>query len=135
MNKDKDVVVDEKRSVLVKSLFEDYSSEFYFCIKLAVKYGKLGLTNIKSEKYLSNSQIDRMISHPFYYDFICDLDEDDNQILREYKYPKFISKTLFDKCQEVKYKIGHNRYKVTKQPFTLKGLVNATLVIALTALM
>jgi site-specific DNA recombinase len=55
--------------------------------------------------------------------WLLDLDEEDNPVLREHKYLKFISKTLFDKCQEVKYKRGHNRYKITKQPFTFKGLI------------
>ena len=123
LNKEKEVIVDEARSPLVKKLFEDYATGLYSCQDLATKYGKLGLTNIKSGKFLSNSQVDRMVTHPFYYGMIEDFDEDENHILRPHKYPNLISKSLFDECQDVKYGRGHNRYKRTLEDYTFTGLV------------
>ncbi len=127
LNKDNGVIIDEVRGILVRKLFEDYSSGLYSCKDLIIKYGKLGLTNLKSGKVLSNSQIDRMISHPFYYGMIEDKDEDGSQILRPHKYKTLISKALFDKCQDVKHGRGHNRYKRTKEPFIFTGLIKCSL--------
>ena len=124
LNKEKDVVLDEVRSILVKKCFEDYATGSYSCSELAFKYEKLGLTNLRSGKMLSNSQIDRMISHPFYYGMLEDVDEDGNDILREHKYPRIISKELFDKCQNVKRGRGHKRYKRAFEEYLFKGILN-----------
>ena len=65
---------------------------------------------------------------------IEDIDEDGNDILREHKYPKLISKALFDKCKNAKNGRGHNRYKRTYEDYTFTGLINvfnAGVVIAL----
>jgi hypothetical protein len=40
-------VIFDIRSILVKRLFEDYSSGLYSGAELSLKYGKLGLINIK----------------------------------------------------------------------------------------
>ena len=126
LNRNKEVIIDEVRSVLIKNLFEDYSAGLYSCQELAIKYGKLGLTNLKSSKILSNSQVDRMISNHFYYGFIEDKDEDENRILRPHKYQRLIDKFLFDQCQDIKQGRGHNKYKRTKDEFVLKGLIKCS---------
>lgn len=123
LNRNKQVIIDEIRGILVKNLFEDYSTGLYSCQELAIKYGKIGLTNLKSGKILSNSQVDRMISNHFYYGFIEDKDEDDNKILRPHKYQRLIDKFLFDLCQDIKHGRGHNKYKRTQDDFILKGLI------------
>jgi hypothetical protein len=64
-----------------------------------------------------------MISHPFYYGAIEDRDEDGLAILRPRKYETLISKALFDKCQDVKYGRGHNRYKRTYEEYAFTGLI------------
>ncbi|MBL0725840.1 MAG: recombinase family protein [Alphaproteobacteria bacterium] len=60
-----------------------------------------GLTS-KNHRGISGSQIDRIVSHPFYYGYIEDIDEDDNKILRPHKYETLINKELYDMCQDVK---------------------------------
>lgn len=123
ITKEGEVNLDESKAILIKHLFEDYSTGNYSCKELAIKYGKLGLINKKSGKLLSNSQIDRMISHPFYYGFIEDIDEDDKKMERPHKYERIIDKYLFDLCQDIKKGRGYHKYKRTEEGFILKGLI------------
>lgn len=122
LNKNKEVIVDEVRSILIKNLFEDYSTGLYSCQEFARKYGKKGLVT-KSGRGISVSQVDRMISHPFYYGFIEDFDEDGNDILRPHKYDKIITKELFDRCQDVRLGKACNKHKTTKVDFIFSTLV------------
>lgn len=43
LNKNKQVVIDELRSILIKNLFEDYSTELYSMTELAKTYTQKGL--------------------------------------------------------------------------------------------
>ena len=70
------VAVDPFKSILVYELLEDYASGLYSIPSLVKKYGAKGLTTKRGNNPISKSQVDRMISHPFYYGFIEDYDED-----------------------------------------------------------
>lgn len=96
LTKDGEVTLDPFKSILVRELFEEYSMGLISIPELAYKYGKRGLTT-KSSKPISKSQVDRMISKPFYYGLIEDFDEDGNPIERPHKYEKLITKELFDR--------------------------------------
>ncbi len=99
---------------------------------LATKYGKKGLTT-RTEGKISPSQVDRLVSHPFYYGFIEDIDEDDNPILRPHRYDRIIDKAFFDRCQDVKHGRGHNKYKRTEEEFVFNGLITCSLVASLSS--
>lgn len=58
---------------------------------LADKYSKRGLTTSRGNQPISKSQVDRMISKPFYYGLIEDFDADGNHIER----PKSLSQRSF----------------------------------------
>jgi site-specific DNA recombinase len=75
LTKDGEVTLDPFKSVLVRQLFDDYSTGLYSIPALAIKYGKKGLTTNRGNNPISKSQVDRMISHPFYYGFIEDIDK------------------------------------------------------------
>ena len=122
LTKDGEVTIDPFKSILVRELLEEYSTGLTSVPELARKYGKKGLI-ARNGRGISVSQVDRMISHPFYYGFIEDFDEDGNPIERPHKYEKIITKELFDKCQDVKYKRGYHKYKRTYQDFVFNGLI------------
>ena len=67
LTKDGEVTLDPFKSILVRELFEEYSMGLISISELAYKYGKRGLTTSRGNKPISKSQVDRMISHPFYY--------------------------------------------------------------------
>lgn len=123
LTKDGEVTVDPFKSILVRELFEEYSMGLISIPELAYKYGKRGLTTSRNNKTISKSQVDRMITNPFYYGFIEDIDEDGNPIERPHKYEKLITKELFDKCQDIKYNRGYHKYKRTYQDFVFNGLI------------
>ncbi len=123
LTKDGEVTLDPFKSVLVRQLFDDYSTGLYSIPALAIKYGKKGLTTNRGSNPISKSQVDRMIYHPFYYGFIDDIDEDDNPILRPHKYEKIITRELFEKCQAVKAGKGYNKHKTTRDDFIFTTLV------------
>ncbi len=117
LTKDGEVTLDPFKSIFVRELFEEYAMGLISIPTLAEKYGKRGLTTSRGNKPISKSQVDRMISHPFYYGFIEDFDE------RPHKYERLITKELFDRCQDVKYKRGYHKYKRTYQDFIFNGLI------------
>lgn len=123
LTRDGEVTLDPFKSVLVRQLFDDYSTGLYSIPALAIKYGKKGLTTNRGNNPISKSQVDRMIYHPFYYGFIEDIDEDDNPILRPHKYEKIITQELFEKCQAVKAGKGYNKHKTTRDDFIFTTLV------------
>ena len=122
LTKDGEVTIDSFKGILVRELLEEYSTGLTSVPELARKYGKKGFVT-KSGRGMSVSQVDRMISHPFYYGFIEDFDDDGNDILRPHKYDKIITKELFDRCQDVKHGRSYTKFKTTKQDFIFSTLV------------
>jgi site-specific DNA recombinase len=122
LTKDGEVTIDPFKSILARELLEEYSTGLTSVPELARKYGKKGLIT-RNGRGISVSQVDRMTSHPFYYGFIEDFDDDGNEILRPHKYEKIISKELFDRCQDVKHGRSYTKFKTTKQDFIFSTLV------------
>ncbi len=100
------IIIDSERAYLIKEIFQLYSTGNYSVRGLATLMKKKGLTNRgPSRKPLAHSQINRMLSNPFYYG---------EMRIKGKLYPHYhgnlITKELFDKCQDVI--LGYH-----KQPF------------------
>ncbi|MCK4781385.1 recombinase family protein [Candidatus Parcubacteria bacterium] len=110
------IVKDPKRFHLVKKLFELYSTENYSLKDLRNKITDLGLLS-RNNKILSVSNIQAILSRPFYYGaFIF------NNELYQGSHKPMISKKLFDKCQEV-MKTKARKTKRGQKEYAFRGLL------------
>ncbi len=91
LNSNHIIVPDLERFSLVKKIFEAYSTGKHSLKDLK----QFGLVS-RNEKLLSISNIQRMLSNPFYYGAFVFKEE-----LYQGKHKPAISKKLFDKCQRV----------------------------------
>lgn len=129
------IIVDPVRSEFIKQLFIDYSTGLSSFKTLAIKYSKLGLTNnakskgIETRVSLNASQIQKVLSDPFYYGMMHHYGDDlhRNGKLYPHKYEKIITKELFDKCQDVMHGRAKSPSKTeTKKKFIFSGLVRCS---------
>lgn len=111
-NGKKDIVIDEFKSKVVAKIYEWYSTQaFSFNTireKLKTDY------NIK----FSKGYLDSILKDPFYYGMMRSKGK-----LYPHKYPRIISKELFDLVQSIK--AGHNkkRFKFAGLPYVYRGLL------------
>ena len=84
---------------------------------------KLGLKgNSKKHKSLSEGMIYSILKTPFYYG-IMRIKTGRLHGLYPHKYQPLISKTLFDKCQEVMTGYHKKPFKYASKPFILRGMI------------
>ena len=114
----KDIIIDPERDYLIEKLFELYSSEQFSLDSLRVKMTELGLKTLKGN-YLSKSGIENIIKDSFY----CGIAISKKYGSYPHKYPRLISKELFDKCQQVRFKRKKLPFKAHSKEFVLKGLL------------
>lgn len=114
----KDIVPDEERAHLIVYAFEKYASGGCSLDMLAKELQTKGLANRKSNKPVVKSQVDWILKNPFYYGvMIC------NDQRYDHKYKPLISKTLFDKCEEVRMSRTKTKFKYAAKPFAFRGLI------------
>ncbi len=114
----KDIIIDPKKGFLVKKIFEMYSMGNYSYQTIRDEITKLGLISKNGNK-LSISIIENIIKDSFYHGVA---------VSKKYgsythKYPRLITKDLFDKCQETRLKRQKMPSKETSTDYIFKGLL------------
>ena len=115
-----DLQVDTLRAPLIRQLFEKYSTGMYSYRQIRDYSIEIGLTNRRSGKPLTISQIESMLQNPFY---IGKSYNPENDTWVEHPYHIFIPYELFEKCQKSKNKRAHKHSNKTKQDFIFSGLI------------
>lgn len=114
----KDIIIDPKRGYLVQKMFELYATGQYSLEALRTKITELGLKTIKNNK-LSKSGIENILKDSFY----CGIAISKKYGSYAHKYPRLITRELFDMCQEIKSKRKRNPSKSQAKEFIFKGLL------------
>jgi len=114
----KDIIIDPERGYLVQKMFELYAMDQYSIETIRNKMTELGLRTLKGNK-LSKSGVDNILRDSFY----CGTAISKKYGPYVHKYPRLISRELFDKCQQIRAKRKKNPYKVLSKDFIFKGLL------------
>ncbi len=112
------VIVDQDKGFLVVKVFELYATGKYSMKTISELVKNLGLT-AKSGKALSTSQIEQILSEPFYYGIMLV-----KGIEYPHHYETLISKQLFLKCQKVRESWNKKPFQYAAKPFIFRGLVS-----------
>jgi site-specific DNA recombinase len=115
----KDIIVDPERSHLIIKMFEMYATRNYSFESIRTEVTALGLRSLKGYK-LSKSCVENILKDPFYcgtatsrkYSMTC-----------THKYPRLITRELFDKCQEIRQGKALRLQKFVSKEFIFKGLL------------
>ncbi len=110
----KDIILDPKRKHLIQKIFELYATNQYSLETIKLKITELGLRTLKGN-IISKSGVENIIKDSFYYGIA---------ISKKYgsyshKYPRLITKELFDKCQEIRSK----RNKHPSKALTIRNFI------------
>ncbi len=113
----KDIIIDPDRAYLIQKMFELYATNQHSLETIRTKITRLGLRSIKGNK-LSKSCIDNILRDSFF----CGM------AISKYgpyihKYPKLITRELFDKCKEIRSQRKKLPYKSHSRDFIFKGLL------------
>ena len=114
----KDIIIDPERGYLIQKMFELYATGNDSLETIRIKNTELGLRSLKGFK-LSKSCIENILKDPFY----CGMAVSKKYGSYVHKYPRLISRELFDKCQEVRVKRNKTPFKVLSRDFIFKGLL------------
>lgn len=118
INEKKDIMVDQERSHLIVKMFEMYAtgSQSYESIKKVVT--EMGLKSSNGNN-LPKSSIEHILKDSFYCGIAF------SKVCGSYphKYPRLITKELFDKCQEVREGKSKRLQKIISREFIFRGLV------------
>jgi len=114
----KDIIIDPERGYLVQKMFELYATDQYSLETIRTKITELGLMTVKGNK-LSKSGVQNILKDSFY----CGIAISKKYGPYPHKYPRLITKDLFNKCQEVANKRHKNIYKALSKDFIFKGLI------------
>lgn len=114
----KTIIIDPQRGLLVKKIYEEYATGLFSMDELVKKTKQWGLKNKKSGRYVTKSQLAKILQNPFYYGVMFY-----NKTNYPHRYEKLISKELFDKCTEIRTGKYKRTAKHTKEPYIFSGLV------------
>ncbi len=114
----KTIMVDRKRSIIIRKGFELYAENNSCLEAVAVFLAKHGITSSFGNP-LKKDRISYILSNPFYTGFFRYGKE-----LYEGKHQPIITKQLFDKVQGVLKGRSHAHHTVTKEPRALCGLLS-----------
>ncbi len=114
----KDIIKDPERSHLVERIFEMYATGNYSLETIRKEITDLGLRSLKDNK-LSKSCIENILKDPFY----CGTAVSKKYGNWTHKYPRLITKELFDKCQEIREGKNRKHSKFASRDFIFKGLL------------
>lgn len=115
----KDIIIDPKRGHLIIKMFELYATGNYSLETIRAEITKLGLMSRKGFE-LSRSTVENIMKNSFYCGVAYSSKYD---ISWTHKYPRLISKELFDKCQEIRQGRRRNFQKFASRDYIFKGLV------------
>src|SRR5690606_31483359 len=119
------IIIDERVAILIRTAFEYYAEgKLNSLIEIADYFYKEGYRHPRSKNgRLHKQSISRMLNNPFYYGcFVHDGE------LIAHKYPRIISKELFDKVQrKLNGKTAQTGvYKKINEDYPLKTICNCT---------
>lgn len=114
----KDIIIDIERSHLIKKMFEMYSTGNYSLETIRKEITDLGLRSLKGFK-ISKSGIENILKDSFY----CGIAFSKKYGSWVHKYPRLITKELFDKCQEIRSSKRKKSQKFLSKEFIFKGLL------------
>lgn len=115
---DKDIVPDESRAYLIVEAFEQYASGGRSVATILKDLTAKGLVSKRSHKPLKPSHLDDILKNPFYYGQMIIKGQ-----IYPHKYKPLISKSLFDKCQDIRAGRTKIKYKYAGKPFAFRGLI------------
>jgi DNA invertase Pin-like site-specific DNA recombinase len=114
------VIVDPERAPLIKKLFEEYATGLYTLQELRDVAKKIGLKNKRGQKtYLETQQIHQVLKRHFYYGVMQIKDQ-----LYTHIYPPIISKTLFERCRDIREGRNQNTSAYASKSFVFRGLLH-----------
>lgn len=113
------VIVDSDRALLIRRLFQEYSTGAYTISEMTRKTKEWGLLNKAGKKsYLSRSQVHKILRNPFYYG---------HMLIKSKTYPHqyepIIDKALFNKCQNVLDSWKKKPFQYRGKEFLFRGLI------------
>ena len=114
----KDIIIDPEREHLIKKMFELYASGNYSYTTVRDEITKMGLRTREGKK-LARSVVENILKDPFY----CGTAVSKKYGSYTHKYPRIISRELFDKCQEVRLKRRKMPSKPLSADYVFKGLL------------
>lgn len=115
----KDIIIDAQRAHLIQKMFEMYATGTHSLETVRVKIRELGLRSLRGFE-LSKSCVENILKDKFYYGVAM------SKKYGEYahKYPRIITKELFDRCQEVRESRFRSRRKEVSKDFVFKGILS-----------
>lgn len=114
----KDIVIDNQRAYLIHKMFEMYATGQYSLEAIRNEVTKLGLRTRLGNK-LSKSGIENILKDSFY----CGIAISKKYGNYAHRYPKIITKELFEQCRQVREKRNVNPHKTISKDFIFKGLL------------
>jgi site-specific DNA recombinase len=114
----KDIEIDPERGYLIQKMFELYATDQYSLEAIRNKMTELGLRTLLGNN-LSKSGVENILKDSFY----CGIAMSKKYGNYAHKYPKLITRELFEKCQQVRSKRNTNPHKTLAKDFIFKGLI------------
>ena len=114
----KDIIIDPERGYLVQKMFELYATDQDSLETIREKISELGLRTLKENK-LSKSGVENILKDTFY----CGTAVSKKYGSYAHKYPRLITRELYDKCQQVRTKRNRMPYKAVSRDYIFKGLL------------
>lgn len=112
-----DVVMDGERALLVKRLFEEYSTGLRSIEEIVGMAAGWGLTTRAGKKVMKTTMF-TILQNPFYCgDMVL------KGAIYPHRYPALISRALFAKCQDVRLGRTVKRTAQSEKPFIFRGLI------------
>lgn len=112
------VCLDQERLHLVFKIFEMYASGNYSYASIREEVTRQGLRTLEGN-ILSKSNIENVIKDSFY----CGIAVSKKYGPYTHKYPRLITRELFDKCQEIREGRYRKLQKFLSKEFVFKGLL------------
>jgi len=114
----KDIIIDPNKGHLIQKMFTLYATDQYSLESLRVKMTKLGLQTA-SGKPMYKSTVEKIMKDSFY----CGIAMSIKYGPYSHRYPRLITRELFDKCQKILAGRNKNIYKARSRDFIFKGLL------------
>lgn len=114
----KDIIIDPERAHLIQKMFEMYATDQYSLETIREEVIKLGLRSRNGNKP-SKSGIENILKDSFY----CGIAMSKKYGSYAHRYPRLITKELYDKCQQIRTKRNKMPYKAHSKDFIFKGLI------------
>ncbi len=118
-----DVIIDDIRAPIVRKIFETYATGTHTLSEMRKKAAAWGLkSRTGKQDYLKKSQIYAILNNPFYYGVMSVKGQ-----LYDHKYPPLITKSLFDKCQDILKGWNKKKFQWGGKEYIFRGLLRCAI--------